>query len=76
MAAVHQEPRPGQEPNANATSTPQRRRNTRAVVTLLVVLIALAAIALAVTSRQPGAGMGGHISNAPSASRSAPAQTP
>lgn len=74
MAAVHQEPRSGQEPNA--TSTPQRRRNTRAVVTVLVVLIALAAIALAVTSRQPGAGMGGHISNAPSASRSAPAQTP
>jgi ferric-dicitrate binding protein FerR (iron transport regulator) len=74
MAAVHQETRAGQEPNAN--STPQRRRDTRALVTVLAVLIMLAAIAIAAISRQPGAGMGGHISNAPSESRGAPAQTP
>lgn len=74
MAAVHQETKGGQEPNAN--STPRRRRNANAIVAVVGGAIVLALIGVAVGSRDPGAGMGGHVSNQASAPRSPPSDTP
>ncbi|WP_297507814.1 hypothetical protein [uncultured Caulobacter sp.] len=68
MAAVQQDPKIGQEPNAN--STPRRRRNTNMILVVLGLLIALAVAALVLGGRQPGAGMGGSLS-----ARDAPAST-
>lgn len=74
MAAVQQDHTGGQEPNA--TSTPQRRRNTNAILAVLAVLIVLAIVAMVVGSRKPGTGMGGSISNESTVSGPPPSSAP